>query len=260
MTLGERLVNGSDRYHFDIPADVAIEPDTENFYVADGYGNKRVVKFDRCGNYILEFMSGAMGDSIPIPFNIVHKVTVAIRHNPTANRAVRRSVNNQDVIVAVADRDNNRIQYFSGNGSFLYEQTHENLGIPPQWVMSVDHLDVNPRNAPYSVDDPADFGLVYAVDTGSNTVAPRVLEIAVDWSNATVISDFLTNNTNPYVRRGSSHDLAVSRDGKEVYVVISNTNIHIVKRFRMEVQSGANGNRLLSFLTVFVMAFSSTIV
>lgn len=28
MTLGERLVNGSGPFHFYIPADVAIEPDT----------------------------------------------------------------------------------------------------------------------------------------------------------------------------------------------------------------------------------------
>lgn len=145
-----------------------MEPDTENFYVADGYCNSRVVKFDRCGNYILAFSAGTVDISIPIvPWRIVHKLTVAVRHSPITNRALRRSVNSEDVMVVVADRDNCRIQYFHGNGSFMYEQTHEDLGIPSTFLMSVAHVDVNPANAPYNSNFPAHFGIVYAVDSGS---------------------------------------------------------------------------------------------
>lgn len=259
MTLGERLVNASGPSHFYIPADVAIEPDTENFYVADGYGNTRVVKFDRCGNYLLEFSAGSSDSAIPIiPFRVVHKLTVAIRHTPTANRALRRSVNNQDVIVAVADRDNCRIQYFSGNGSFLYEQTHEDLGIPDTWLMSVVHLDVNPRDAPYNENIDADFGIVYASDFGSATVAPQVLEIGVGWSNASVLSGFSTNSSYPFVRRGSAHDLTVSKNGEEVYVVFPNSNSLVVKRFRLKVESSATGNVSISCMFVLIMTYLST--
>lgn len=259
MTLGERLVNGSGPSHFYIPADVAIEPDTENFYVADGYGNTRVVKFDRCGNYILEFTAGSSDPTIPpIPFNIVHKLTVAIRHNPTANRAVRRNMNNQDVIVAVADRNNCRIQYFSGNGSFLYGQTCVQLGIPTTWLMSVAHLDVNPRDAPYNANFDGDFGIIYASDQGSASVSPRVVEIGVGWSNAAVLSRFSTNSSNPFVRRGSAHDLTVSKSGEEVYVVVPNSTTLVVKRFQMRVvESSATRNFYASYTFVLITAYWS---
>lgn len=205
------------------------------------------MKFDRCGNYLLEFSAGTSDSSIPIvPFNIVHKLIIAVPHSPTTNRALRRSVNSEDVVVAVADRDNCRIQYFYGNGSFMYEQTHQQLGIPKTWLMSVAHVDVNPANAPYNSDFPADFGIIYAVDSGSAgeaPVAPEVIEIGVGRTNATVISSFRTNNTDPYIRRGLAHDLTVSRDGGEVYVVISNSTTLIVKRFQMKVESSA-GNKV----------------
>lgn len=258
MTLGERLVNGSGHYHFYIPADVAIEPDTENFYVADGYGNTRVVKFDRCGNYLLEFSSGSSGNSAPIPFNIVHMLTVAVRHTPTANRALRRSADSQDVVVAVADRDNFRIQYFSGNGTFLYEQTPAQLGTPNTMLMSVAHVDVNPREAPYNADITAEFGIVYAVDIGTQTVAPLVVEIGVGWTQPSIISRFSTNISEPFTRRGAAHDIAVSKDGEEVYVVVSNSSSLIIKRFLMKVHSSATRNLCVSTTIMFIMACLST--
>lgn len=261
ITLGERLVNGSGPSLFYDPTDVAIEPDTEDFYVSDGYGNKRVVKFDRCGNYLFEFSAGTIDSTIPIvPFHIVHKVTVAIRHTPTTNRALRRSSNNKDVVVAVADRNNYRIQYFSVNGTFLYELTHEHLGIPQTWLMSVAHVDVNPRDAPYNVNFDAEFGFVYVSDFGSATVPPRVHEVAIGWSNASVISSFSINASYPFVRRGSAHDLTVSKNGREVYVVSPNSNTLIVKRFQMKIESSANRNFYVSGMIMFVMAYLSTTV
>ncbi|XP_037050193.1 peptidyl-glycine alpha-amidating monooxygenase B-like [Bradysia coprophila] len=258
MTLGERLVNGSGRYHFYIPADVAIEPDTENFYVADGYGNTRVVKFDRCGNYILEFSAGSSDGSAPIPFNIVHMLTVAVRHTPTANRALRRSAANQDIVVAVADRDNFRIQYFSGNGSFLYEQTSAQLGTPNTFLMSVAHVDVNPREAPYNADVDAEFGIVYAVDLGTFAIPPVVIEIGVGWSEPSIISQFSTNISDPFLRRGAAHDIAVSKNGEEVYVVVSNSSSLIIKRFQMKVESSATRSVLMSSLFMFIMTYLSS--
>ena len=46
MTLGEKGVSGNDASHFDLPADITFLPDG-TFFVADGYGNTRIVKFDK---------------------------------------------------------------------------------------------------------------------------------------------------------------------------------------------------------------------
>jgi peptidylamidoglycolate lyase len=44
MKLGEAGVPGNDATHFNMPTDVAITNDG-SFYVSDGYGNSRVIKF-----------------------------------------------------------------------------------------------------------------------------------------------------------------------------------------------------------------------
>ena len=53
MKLGEKAVPGTDHGHFNRPAGIAYLPDG-SFYVADGYVNSRVIKFDKDGNYRLE--------------------------------------------------------------------------------------------------------------------------------------------------------------------------------------------------------------
>src|SRR5438105_3369713 len=51
MTLGERDEPGNDDKHFKRPTDVAWLPDG-TFFVSDGYGNTRVVKFDKNGKLL----------------------------------------------------------------------------------------------------------------------------------------------------------------------------------------------------------------
>lgn len=194
LTLGQRFVSGNDASRFCQPADVAVEPGTDAIYVADGYCNSRVVKFDRLGNYLLQFSAGTP-IGIPIaPFRIVHKVAVAVRH----------SQNSEDVIVVVADRDNCRIQYFSGDGRFLYQQTHEDLGVPNTFLMSVAHVNVNPMNPPYNSNFQGDFGIVYAAENGAGARPGTILEIAVGQSNAYVMSRFTANENEPFCTEGTS--------------------------------------------------------
>uniref|UniRef100_A0A914GWT2 Aspartylglucosaminidase n=1 Tax=Globodera rostochiensis TaxID=31243 RepID=A0A914GWT2_GLORO len=54
MSLGEKLVPGSDSKHFCKPTDVAVAS-TGDFFVADGYCNSRIMKFDRDGKLISQF-------------------------------------------------------------------------------------------------------------------------------------------------------------------------------------------------------------
>ncbi len=55
LTLGESFVPGSDSSHFCKPTDVVVSNDGLNIYIADGYCNSRIVKYDSNGNFIKEY-------------------------------------------------------------------------------------------------------------------------------------------------------------------------------------------------------------
>jgi DNA-binding beta-propeller fold protein YncE len=87
---------------------MAFQPDG-SFYVADGYLNTRVVKFDKDGKFIKAWGErGEAGkETRPSYFNNVHGVAV--------DPATRQ--------VFVNDRANRRIQVFDENGTFLRDWT-----------------------------------------------------------------------------------------------------------------------------------------
>jgi peptidylamidoglycolate lyase len=103
LKLGEAKVSGNDSGHFDQPTDVAIAKDG-SFYVSDGYGNNRILKFSAEGKYLLEW--GKKGNKQG-EFNLPHGISLDDKGN-----------------VYVADRENNRIQIFDSNGKFL-KQIHD---------------------------------------------------------------------------------------------------------------------------------------
>ncbi len=98
LTLGTLDEPGNDATHFDQPTDVALTPDGE-VYVADGYGNNRVVRFDINGNYLEHWGEEGSG---PGQFKLPH----AIARDSTGR-------------IYVADRSNARIQVFDAEGRFL---------------------------------------------------------------------------------------------------------------------------------------------
>lgn len=55
LTLGVALESGSDERHFCKPTDVAVVSATGDFFVADGYCNARVLKFDRTGRLLKQW-------------------------------------------------------------------------------------------------------------------------------------------------------------------------------------------------------------
>ena len=101
MTLGEKGVIANDDTHLGRPADIAFAPDgSGDFYIADGYANTRVLKFNKDGKRLLQW--GSSGDG-PGQFKVqVHDVAV----DPKGR-------------VFVADRGNNRVQIFDANGKFI---------------------------------------------------------------------------------------------------------------------------------------------
>jgi DNA-binding beta-propeller fold protein YncE len=99
------------------PAQVAVWPATNEVFIADGYGNRRVIVFDAdSGKY--KRMWGAYGkqpddaaprgpasyDPASNQFNLVHGIAIS-----------------KDGLVYVSDRQNNRIQVFTLDGKFIKE-------------------------------------------------------------------------------------------------------------------------------------------
>jgi peptidylamidoglycolate lyase len=105
QTIGEPNVPGTDDRHFYRPTFMAWLPDG-TFFVADGYQNTRVVKFDKDGKYLTTWgQRGTPPEKRPGYFNNVHGIAV----DPQTRR------------VFVNDRNNGRVQVFDENGKYLDE-------------------------------------------------------------------------------------------------------------------------------------------
>ena len=115
-TLGTKGKPGATKDAFNRPTDIAFLPNGD-FFVTDGYGNSRVVKFSREGKYLLEWGKRGKG---PGEFDTPHSSVVDSRSN-----------------VYVSDRENNRIQIFDANGKFLRQWT--NLG-------ATQGMDISPKD------------------------------------------------------------------------------------------------------------------
>jgi len=103
QTWGTKGVAGADDKTFGRPTDIAWDSEG-NFYISDGYGNSRVVKFDRDGRYLTTW--GTPGDG-PGQFRVVHSI----------------GIDSKDRLY-VSDRENNRIQIFDVNGRLVKIWTH----------------------------------------------------------------------------------------------------------------------------------------
>jgi DNA-binding beta-propeller fold protein YncE len=104
MQLGTPGQAGDDDTHFRRPTFMAFMPDG-TFFLADGYDNTRVIKYDKNGKKLLQWgMKGNQpNERRPGYFNSVHGIAV----DPQMNR------------VYVNDRNNGRLQVFDTNGKFL---------------------------------------------------------------------------------------------------------------------------------------------
>ena len=121
QTIGVAGEGGIDQTHLFWPSYMDWAPDG-SFYVSDGGDfyredrplGARVVKFDKDGNYLLEWGQEGLppNESRPAYFNNVHGIAV----DPASER------------VFVNDRQNHRIQVFTKDGNYLDEWS---VGKPP---------------------------------------------------------------------------------------------------------------------------------
>jgi hypothetical protein len=118
-------------------ADIAVHAPTNEVFIADGYGNHRVIVFDAdTGEF--KRMWGAYGrpptdnelgpydptGSPAAQFRTAHCITLA-----------------RDGTVFLCDRDNNRVQVFTSQGKFLHEYVYQPETLPPG---TVGHLSLWP--------------------------------------------------------------------------------------------------------------------
>jgi len=104
--------NNPGQYIFDRPTDVAWDADG-NIFVTDGYGNSRIVKYDKNGKFIAQ--AGTKG-SEPGQLNLPHSLAVDAKGN-----------------AYVADRSNKRIEVFDNDLKF--KTIYDNVGTP--WELCI---------------------------------------------------------------------------------------------------------------------------
>lgn len=98
LALGKRGEKGDADDRFDRPTDVAVTP-SGDFYVTDGYGNSRVLKFSKEGKLLARWGKKGKGEG---EFDLPHTVCLDEKGR-----------------VYVGDRENNRVQVFDADGKFV---------------------------------------------------------------------------------------------------------------------------------------------
>ena len=188
MTVGAQDVPGLDGSHFNRPTDVAIAPNGD-MYVADGYGNRRIVHLDSSGKFIRDW--GTEGDKEG-QFVDPHGITLDEAGN-----------------VYVADRGNSRIQVFTKEGKFIQQWKSDELG------------------RPWGVDVGSDR-LLYVADGGDMNPAPpertRILKLDLNGKILEAWGSFGSQDGQFWW----AHDVAAGDDGA-VYVTDVNVGMRVQK-------------------------------
>lgn len=178
LQVGELLVPGNDKNHFCQPADVAVLRNGD-FFVADGYCNSRIVKFDKNGQYLTEWSSE--DEKMPSHFFIPHSLALHEQQN----------------LLCVADRENLRIQCFDLNGNNIVQ--------------------INSEFGPiYGVAFASNNATTLFAVNGYNSRSETQFEKKVflfDVQTGNTIGAINLNND-----AMTPHDIAVSYDSSEIYV------------------------------------------
>ena len=190
MKLGEAKVAGKDALHFDMPTDVAFDADA-SFYVADGYGNSRIIKFSAEGKYLLEWGRPGKGEG---EFDTPHSIDVDAKGN-----------------VYVADRENKRIQKFDSMGKFL--QQWQGTEIEYLYALTIDKatqqlfavdfsytLLINHGSNVLAVDSSGKLTTRFGRSGGYDGPVTRYHDIVVDKEGNIYVADILLNTVQKFRR------------------------------------------------------------
>ncbi len=147
-------VPAAEPYTFNRPTDVAWDKDG-NIFVSDGYGNSRVVKYDKNGRYITSVGSKGSG---PGELNLPHTMAADARGN-----------------IYVGDRSNARIQVFDNDLKF--KAIYDKVGQP--WAVCITQ---GPHQFLYSSNS--------YPDSNNTTMAPVTGEIYKMELDGTILGKF----------------------------------------------------------------------
>ena len=150
-TCGEPGYNTS-MTRLNAPADIAVDPDPDpmtgqpgSIYVADGYGNHRIVVFDRDGRYLRQWGSAGSEEGEFVVTGGGHPHCVVL---------------GRDGLVYTCDRGQNRVQVFDKEGNLVR-------------VVPIDppgYLNATRRADDIELSGDADQQWLFVVDLGSNRV------------------------------------------------------------------------------------------
>uniref|UniRef100_A0A1B6G878 peptidylamidoglycolate lyase n=1 Tax=Cuerna arida TaxID=1464854 RepID=A0A1B6G878_9HEMI len=191
LALGKPFVPGNSAVRFCKPTSVAVTP-WGDFFVADGYCNSRLIKFNKSGVKITEIghATFTFGMRVPDPyaFNIPHALTLVEDRK----------------LVCVADRENGRVLCFDwNNGTYAFSISSPQIG---SLIYSVTY-------------SPLEGGLFFVVNGQERKYnAAPVRGYVISASNQRLLAYFGDGLKMP-------HDLAVSPDGRFVYVAEIGPNI-----------------------------------
>jgi peptidylamidoglycolate lyase len=191
FVLGEARIPGDDQSHFNLPTDVAVSNDG-SFFISDGYGNSRIIKFSKKGEYLYEW--GMLGSNEG-DFIIPHGIDLDVRGN-----------------VYVADRENNRIQKFDNQGNFI--TSWQNTEADQLYSVAIDKNNNHLYGIDYLVVDKTVIkgSDIFRLDLNSNIQlqfgrsgmyegpVSRYHDIAVDDVGNIYVGDILGNKVQKFLR------------------------------------------------------------
>jgi len=107
LQIGTTMEKGNDATHLDLPSGIAVLKNG-NIIVTDGYGNNRVVMYDKTGKFIKQVAKGAGGPGDKGKgtgeWDLPHKLAVDAQEN-----------------LYIIDREGHRVQVFDKNLNYLRE-------------------------------------------------------------------------------------------------------------------------------------------
>lgn len=189
MTLGVAREKGDDERHFNAPTDVAVLVDG-SFYVSDGYGNSRVIKFSKEGDFVFQWGEKGSGEG---QFNLPHALDLDEAGN-----------------VYVADRENGRVQKFDASGEFLNAWSTPSgaevyaISINPinQAVFAVDYLVMEDEILGAEIDQlSSELILKSQFGRSGSYEGPvcRYHDIAIDADQNIYVADLLNNSLQKFI-------------------------------------------------------------
>ncbi|XP_078051295.1 peptidyl-alpha-hydroxyglycine alpha-amidating lyase 1-like, partial [Augochlora pura] len=196
LILGVAFTPGNDDKHFCKPTAIAVQ-NNGDFFVSDGYCNSRIIKFNAKGERILQWGrnwggEGSMNMLTPPPyaFLVPHALALATEFN----------------LIFVADRENGRVLSFSAsNGTFHKEYKHPTIGTK---IYSVAYAKEK----------------LYLINGPDIRHKWPIRGFVLDMHSGDLLSQF-----GPNYNMNRPHDIAVTEDGSEIYVV--ELDMHRIYRF-----------------------------